>query len=101
LSGRLKVTLDEQLSALTRRVGTLKTQLSREEGQLEALKKQRRRIVGVCKEQGVDPEQLDSVIGSKEKELSKLLKEVDAELGQIEKKREGTLGNIELEGETG
>lgn len=91
--------LDEQLSDLSRQIGALKAQLSREEGQLETLRGQRELLIKTFKEQGVDPEQLDAVIIKKEGELSKLLKEVDTGLTKIGERRETVLENIRLETE--
>lgn len=93
--------LDQRLSELAKQVGSLQTQVSREEGQLEALQDQRARIIDTCKSLDIKPEQLDAVIAEKERELDELLTGIDIELAQIEKKRGVILENTGTTAETG
>lgn len=93
--------LDQQLATLTKQVGNLQAQLSRDEGQLEALQDQRTRIMQACKSLNVEPDQLDTVIAKKEQELTALLKKIDKELTQVEEERGAILENAKPTTEAG
>lgn len=95
------VQLNERFSELAKRVATLKNQLAREGGQLEALKRQKALIVQSCRERGVDPEKLDSVIVEREAELAEVLSKVENNLEEIERKRNDIIRNTSIETKTG
>lgn len=89
--------LDQQLSELAKHAARLKSQLAREEGQLETLREQRDKIIAVCKERGVDPESREKVIQQKRQELTTLLSVIDSSLTEIEEKRGEVFGTIGVE----
>ena len=87
--------LDQQLTNLTKEVGNVQAQISREEGQLEAAKEFQARMVQKCKKLGVEPEQLDMVITEKEQELVKLLQEIEVGLTDVKEKRDAIIATAD------
>jgi len=92
--------LDRQLSELAKHAARLKSQLAREEGQLQTLREQRDKIIAVCKERGVDPESVGEVIQQKRQEFTTLLDVIDSSLTRIEEKRGEIFGAIGVETKT-
>mgnify|MGYP001295958382 CR=1 FL=1 len=83
------------ISVITKKISNLKSQVAREQGQLEGLKQRQQLLVAQLKELNITPDTLVSYIESKEQELETLSTDLANSLSDIETKRQGILNGIQ------
>jgi chromosome segregation ATPase len=83
------------ISVITKKISNLKSQVAREQGQLEGLKQRQQLLVAQLKELNITPDTLVSYIESKEQELETLSTDLANSLSDIETKRQEILDGIQ------
>jgi len=82
----------DRLAKLAKEVSTLKSQMAKEQGQLEALKSQRASLEEECQKLGIEPGKLSEITSQKQLRLQELLNLLDSQLDKIEQDRKAILG---------